>query len=359
MVYKNLKIKMKKYIILSLCLLSLTAASCNLFKPKIAGVMRTSNGGVDWQSINKLKTGTDSIAGLSISKLAFDPHGSDVLYASAFNSGIYSSHDGGGTWEQILGQIPILDFAINPNDNQTIYAGGYFEDKGRALLTHDGGKSWNAIYTAATVNSAVRTIAINPNSPEQVAIGLSQGELILSNDAGATWRLAQSYNDRINKILWTPEGIYVVVKSTGIFKSEDLGNTFKLISANLQTPVNTSTLGIFGDAVSGYSQLAISQSNPATMYVTTNLGLYRSTNGGAAWQFVKMPLRQSSLAPTAISIAPSSDNIVYVSAGSIIYKTLDGGNSWSASDTGGTNLINALLVDPTLPQVAYAGVYLN
>lgn len=350
---------MKKIIILTICLLSLTAASCSLFAKPTAGILRTSNGGIDWQAANKLKDGTGSILNLSISKLAFDPGASDVLYASSYNAGLYSSHDGAETWEQTLGQIPVLDFAIHPNDNQTIYAAGYFEEKGRALLTRDGGKSWNAVYTAATVNSAVRSIALNPSSPEQVAIGLSQGELIMSNDGGTTWRLAQSYNDRINKILWTFDGIYVVVRQTGVFKSTDGGSSFQLITANLQSTGNTSTLSIFGDSISSFNQLAISESNPSTMYVTTNLGLYRSTNSGNSWMFVSMPLRQSSLAPTSIAIAPNSDNVVYVSAGSVVYKTADSGNSWSASDTGKGNLINSLLVDPNLPQVAYAGAYLK
>lgn len=348
---------MKKIIILTICLLSLTSASCDLLSTPASGVMRTSNGGVDWQASNKLKDGTGSIINLSISKLSFDPQGSDALYASSYNSGIYSSRDGASSWEQILGQIPVMDFVIHPNDNQTIYAGGYFEERGRALVTRDGGKSWNAIYTAASSNSAVRAIALNPSSPEQIAIGMAQGELIMSNDAGATWRLVQSYNDRINKIIWTSEGIYVVVKATGIFKSIDNGNTFQLITSNLQSPGNTSSLSIFGDSVTSFNQLAISQSNPGTMYMTTNLGLYRSINSGSSWSFVPMPLRQESVTSQAVAIAPGSDNTVYVSAGAIIYKTADGGNTWSASESGAGELVSALLVDPNLPQVAYAGGY--
>lgn len=350
---------MKKYIILSLCLLSLTAASCNLFSTPAAGVMRTSNGGIDWQTANRLKDGSGSILGLSISKLAFDPQGSDVMYASAYNGGIYKTVDGASNWEQVLGQIPVMDFVIHPNDNQTIYAGGLFEERGRALVTRDGGKSWNAIYTASSSNSGVRSIALNPANPQQIAIGLQSGELILSNDSGQSWRLAQSYNDRINKVLWNFTGMYVVVRGTGIFRSIDGGFSFQLITSNLQSPGNTSSLSIFGDSVSTYNQLDVSQSNPNVMYMTTNLGLYRSTNNGGNWTFVPMPLRQTSVTPQAVAIAPSSENTLYVSAGKIIYKTSDGGNTWSAADSGAGSLVSALLVDPTLPQVAYAGGYIQ
>lgn len=356
---------MRKYILITICAVSLLSASCDLFGVPTAGVYKTSNGGVDWQATNVLKTVVDgkttmgTISALGISKLAYDPQKSDVVYAGAYNAGLYKTTDGAATWEQILGQIPVIDFAINPNDDQMIYAAGSFEERGRALLTHDGGKSWNAIYTAATTNSAVRAIAINPFSPEQVVIGMSQGELIMSMDAGATWRLVQSYNDRVNQIVWNNSGIYVVVKGTGLFKSSDGGNTYQLITANLQSAGNTSTLSIFGSSISSFNQLAISESNTQVMYLTTNLGLYRSGDGGNSWQFVTMPLRQSAVSPTAVAVARSSDNVVYVSAGSIIYKTVDSGSSWSTADTRTGNLVISLLIDPNLPQAAYAGIYTN
>lgn len=348
---------MKKSILILICALSLTAASCDLFPATTAGILKTSNGGVDWQASNALKDNTGSIVGLSISKLAFDPQASDIIYTSSYNAGLYKSMDGSSTWEQILGQIPVLDFMIHPSDSQTIYAAGYFEDRGRVLVTKDGGKSWNAIYTAATSNSAVRSIALNPNSPEQVAIGLSQGELIMSDDGGATWRLAQSYNDRINKIIWNYDGLYVLVKGTGLYKSTDFGSSFQLLTASLRSSGNITNLSIFGDTITSYNQVAISPSFGGLIYMTTNLGLYRSSDGGFSWGFVSMPLRQQSQPPAAIAIAPSSDNVVYVSASNIIYKTTDGGSTWSASDTQTSNLINALLVDPELPQAAYAGVF--
>ena len=349
---------MKKLLLITIAALTLTAASCNLFSTPIAGILKTSNGGVDWQASNKLKDGTATIGGLSISKLSFDPQATEIIYASSYNAGLYKSVDGAANWEQILGQIPVIDFVIHPNDSKTIFVAGYFEERGRALVTRDEGKSWNAIYTAGTSNSSARAIALNPSNPEQVAIGMSQGELILSNDSGATWRLVQSYNDRINKIIWNNDGLYVVVRGTGISKSSDGGNTFQLITAGLQSAGNTSNLSIFGSTVSSYNQFAISATNPAVMYVTTSLGLYRSFNGGLNWQFVSMPLRQGSVAPMAIAIARSSDNVIYVGAGDLVYKTADGGNSWSTADTQTRgNLVNALLVDPEVPQAAYAGVY--
>jgi photosystem II stability/assembly factor-like uncharacterized protein len=202
-------------------------------------------------------------------------------------------------------------------------------------------------------------VALNPTNPQQVAIGMSQGELIMSNDSGATWRLVQSYNDRINKITWNNNGLYVLVRGAGIYRSVDGGNSFQLITAGLQSSGNISNLSIFGNTISNFNQMAVSQNNASTIYLTTNLGLYRSFDAGSTWGFVSMPLRQSDLSPVAVAIAPSSDNVIYVSVNSNIYKTVDAGNTWSISDTQTHNSINALLVDPALPQVAYAGVFLK
>ncbi len=351
---------MKTKIVIVISILCLLAASCNLLSKTTAGILKTSNGGVDWQGSNKVKGDPEKqISGLSISKLEFDPRGPDVLYAGAFNAGLYTSKDGGESWEELLGQIPVIDFAVSPIDNQKIFVAGFYEDRARALATQDGGKSWNEIYSEGINGTSARAIAINPSDTRQVLLGLSSGELIASNDSGATWKLVQNYNDRINKILWRTEGVYIVVRGTGVFKSSDNGNSFQQITATLR-PVNSGVgFSIFGDSVSTYNQISVSPLNPNLIYVTTGSGLFRSTNGGGSWTFVSMPLRQTDLAPTSVAIAPSSDSVVYVGAGSNIYKTTDGGETWLATDTGTNNLINALLVSPDLPTVAYAGVFIK
>jgi photosystem II stability/assembly factor-like uncharacterized protein len=348
---------MKKYIVASICAISLLAASCTLFEPAKGGVLKTANGGVDWQSSNKIKNNNKSeIGSLSISRLDFDPQRTDVLFASATNSGMYMSSDGGGSWEEILGTIPIHDFAINPIDSKIIYAAGAFDNKARALATRDAGKSWNEIFNEDISGSSVRSVAVNPSNPQQVILGLSHGGVVLSNDSGATWKALASHKDRINKIIWRNEGIYLLVRNKGVYRSTDGGGTFTHLTANMKSSVNQSQSSVFGSSISSYSQFDVSKQDPNVMFAATNSGLYRSDNAGASWGFVSMPLKQSQLSPNSVAIAPNSSSVVYVGAGSTIYKTTDGGNTWLTSDTGTKNQINALLVSPELPQVAFAGV---
>ncbi len=349
----NLKTK-----IIILATIALLGASCNVFQPASGGILKTANGGIDWQVTGKFKEADTPINTLSISKLSFNPQG-DTIFAGTYNAGLYKSNDGGRIWEEVLGKIPVIDFAINPSDTNTIYAVGTLENRARALVTHDNGKSWTEIFSAAETNTAARAVALNPNNPAEILIGLSNGAIIKSIDGGTSWQLVQNYNDRINQIIWRDQSVYVVVRSTGIFKSIDGGFSFAQTTSGINSAGNTQGLSIFGSNVSSYNQLAISNSNPNILYATTNLGLYRSINAGNSWQFVRMPLKQSENAPQAVAIAPSTELAVYVSARSNIYKTSDGGQSWVSSDTGTNNLINALLVSPDLPQVAFAGVYLS
>ena len=80
---------MKKNIILTICAISLMSASCNFFGPTTtAGVLKTSNGGVDWQASNKIKDSSNYITDLAISRMAFDPQGADVIYLSSFSGGV-------------------------------------------------------------------------------------------------------------------------------------------------------------------------------------------------------------------------------------------------------------------------------
>lgn len=348
---------MNKYFFVTLCAISLLAAACGLGEKSTAGVIKTGNGGVDWQSSNKIKNNDKGeISGLSITKLEYDPLDDSIVYASASNAGLYKSEDGGGSWENILSTIPVWDFAIDPIDPKIIYVAGSFDKQARALATRDGGKSWNEVFNEGISGSSVRSVAVNPANPQQVVLGMSHGGIVLSNDSGLTWRLVQSYQDRISKILWRNEAIYILVKNSGVYKSTDGGVTFQHLTTNLR-PANT-TSGSFGfvSSVSNYSQIAVSQENPNIIFITTNAGLYRSDNGGASWGFVSMPLRQKQLSPTTVAISPISSSVVYVGVGSTIYKTTDGGGTWLTADTKTNNTVSSLLVSRDLSQVALAGL---
>ncbi len=353
----------KPRILLILSLVVLLSAACNPFSSSVpSGIVKTANGGSDWQFANKLAEGNGSLGGLSISRIIFDPQKNDRVFAGSYNSGLFVSEDGGNSWRLILSRFTVYDFAVDPNSSDIIYAAGAFTGHGRVLATRDGGKSWVEIFNEASANNPVRSIALNPDNNQELVIGLGSGTLIKSQDSGTNWRLLQTYRDRINRVTWQSGALYVVVRNTGLLKSSDGGASFINLSSSLNPSpsvfTNPGTL-ISPAGVANFSQVAVSSNNPDTIYLPTSSGLFQTFNGGAGWSFVPLPVHQSGLPAQAIAIAPSSDNVAYSSVGSTIYKTSDGGSTWQAEDPHTTGLINTIAVSPELPQQALAGIYVE
>lgn len=331
-------------------------ASCNLSGQQVeVGVVKTANGGVDWQPANKIINNEKSLLSRSISQMKFNQAG-DKIFASSFDGGLYSSEDAGENWTEVLGGVLIYDFAIDPTNENIMYAASYLGDRGRLINTRDGGKTWTEVYSDAGAKNPVRTVAINPNNTTEIMIGLGKGSVISSTDSGSSWKLVQSYNDRITRIIWLSGEVYVLAQETGVFKSTDNGSSFTQITKTLVPAINNSRSSIFGRSISQYRQLAVDPSNSSTLWLTTDKGLFRSYDGGNSWNYVNMPVRQRDASPFAVSVAPSSSSVIYASSNSVVFKSLDGGETWSSTTTNTNGLVAVILISRDLPQIAFAGV---
>jgi photosystem II stability/assembly factor-like uncharacterized protein len=342
-------------IIIALIAVSLLAASCGFGNNAAVGVVKTANGGVDWQSANQI-AGTDkSLLEKSISQMKFNTAG-DKIYASSFSGGLYSSDDAAENWTAALGNISVYDFAFDPYDDQVIYAAAYLSEKGRVLVTRDGTKSWTEIYSDVGGKNPVRALAVNPSNPSEIMIGTGKGALIVSRDSGSSWELVVNYSDPINQIVWENDTIYVVVKNEGVFKSTDGGYDFDILTRGLRAVLDNGDKAVFLARPSDFRRMAINPSDNSELLLTTNRGLFRSGNGGESWNYVTMPFRPQAASPFAVAYASAGSGAVYVSSDAVIFKSTNGGNAWTASDTNTNGLVTAILVDRMLPQIAFAGV---
>jgi photosystem II stability/assembly factor-like uncharacterized protein len=127
----------------------------------------------------------------------------------------------------------------------------------------------------------------------------------------------------------SPDTMYAGTNG-GIFKSTDGGAAWK--------PINT---GIFDEqSVSQASALAIDPFNTQVIYAGSDEAVFKSVNAGRSWAKIK-GLRPAT--PRRIVIDPSDNNTIYVAtAGSGVYKILHGGASFIQLNAG---LINAGLTD--------------
>src|SRR6266536_1965875 len=158
-----------------------------------------------------------------------------------------------------------------------------------------------------------------------------------------------------------PAVIYVASASGGLWKSVNKGTTW--------TP-------IFDDQpVSTFGDVAIAPSNPDIVWAGTGEqnnrqstswgdGVYRSTDAGMTWTHLGL---ENTRHIGRVRVHPTNPDIAYVAAlGNLwapspdrgVYKTTDGGKTWSKvlfvdSLTG----VVDLAMDPTNPDVLYAAAY--
>jgi photosystem II stability/assembly factor-like uncharacterized protein len=155
--------------------------------------------------------------------------------------------------------------------------------------------------------------------------------------------------------------IYLGYATGGVFKSENNGTTFEPV-------FDTYTTASIGD-------IAIHPSNPDIVYVGTGEannrqtssfgdGIYKTTDGGKT--FTNLGLKETQTI-ARIVIDPKSPETVYVaSPGHLfgpnpergVFKTTDGGKTWNKikhidDDTGFTDIA----IDPSNPNILYAASY--
>ncbi len=122
---------------------------------------------------------------------------------------------------------------------------------------------------------------------------------------------------------------------------------------------------VIGPAVTGgrITDVDVDPSDPSIVYVATAAGgLWKSTNRTHEWTNVFADQPVSTFG--AVTLAPSNPNVLYAgtgepnnrnstSWGNGVYRSDDGGESWRHLGLEGTRHVGEILVHPTDPEVAY------
>jgi photosystem II stability/assembly factor-like uncharacterized protein len=203
--------------------------------------------------------------------------------------------------------------------------------------------------------SASTTVPAKPVVDSGVISGLGARNIGSATMSGrisaiaATWR-----GDNLD--------LYVGSASGGVWKSRDGGTTFKPVFDK--------------QPVQSIGAIAIDPSHPETVWVGTGEswmrnsvsigdGVYKSTDGGQTWTHMGLPTTEHI---SKILVDPKDSDTVYVcapgrlwsdSADRGLYKTTDGGKTWSLI-LKGANLstgCSTLAMDPQDPNVLFAGAW--
>ena len=132
------------------------------------------------------------------------------------------------------------------------------------------------------------------------------------------------------------------------------------------TAINAGLTSAYGLSAPSVFALAIDPSAPATLYASTYAGgVFKSTNGGESWSAINTGFdTRYRIIVSALAIDPSAPATLYAGTshdvefgpGDGVFKSTNGGKSWSEINAGLTDpSVLALAIDPRNPATLYAG----
>ncbi|GAL01314.1 hypothetical protein JCM19314_758 [Nonlabens ulvanivorans] len=236
----------------------------------------------------------------------------DIIYAGTASGGLWSSHNGGVTWEPIFEDevtASIGAVAIQQSNPSVIWVGTGEGNPRNSLnggygiyKSLDGGKSWKSMGLEKTRN--IHRVIIDPTNPD----------VVYAAAIGSPWG-----------------GIH---PERGVFKTTDGGKTWKKI--------------LYTNDKSGAADLVMDPTNPNKLIAAMwehkrdpwffksggeGSGLYMTHDGGENWKKITAEdgLPKGELGRIGVAIAPSEPNVIYAlveAKKNALYKSTDGGFKW-------------------------------
>lgn len=246
--------------------------------------------------------------GSDLKSVAIQPDNPNVVYCGGDIEGIFKSTDGGATWKNINNNLAseaytadvywVQEIIIDPQDFQKIYICttlGFFKSA-------NGGNSWMRLLPA-TMNSnddylLTSTAAIDPTNTQVIFLGTG----------------GQFSNERGKGLLW---------------RSTDGGSTWSTIDIGMSD--SAVVHAIFIDPTS--------QAGNRTVIVSSNEGIWRSTNNGVAWlpSNFGLPHRrcrrlkgavQNSNVMLYLTVSPEGDPTDEATYKGGVFRSTDKGSTW-------------------------------
>ena len=225
---------------------------------------------------------------------------------------------------------------------------------GGVWRTVDGGNSWVPLTDKEPITS-VGAIAVSESNPGVMYVGTGEACLrgnitygdgvYKSTDAGRSWsNIGLKDTQHIAKVLVNPRNPDMVFVAAlghaygpnverGVFRSSDGGRTWQKI--------------LFVNDKTGAADIAMDAANPQVLYATTwqvlrtpwdiystgpGGGIYKSTDGGDTWTKLTAGLPPGNLGKIGVAVSPANPQRVWATveadAKGGIYRSDDAGRTW-------------------------------
>ena len=345
--------------------------------------------------------------GGTVEGIVIDPTNSNILYANSWGAGVYKSTNGGQTWENKstgLGSGFIYELAIDPSNHMHILASEYEHGVKQSM---DGGQTWSSV-SGLPPWCVVYAIDFNPQNPGIVYVGLREptyydvdhyvypGGVFKSTNGGSTWVRKSSGipNDYVYDLAIDPNNtniVYTAMHRTGVYKTINGGESwnsknYSMIDGDVRsvqvTPDSSRVYIGFWDGYGlsysqngGESWIAVNWTNDSdlfvyeaqvdphhssTVYLTTSTGIFRCENPAASSSCQVIAHDGRFIFDLTLDVhgpvnSAGYTKVMYTGLQNFaVFKSTDAGQSFRPSYKDiRANIINAILVDPTNPNIHY------
>ena len=327
---------------------------------------KSTDAGVTWRRVAHNAHSSD---------LVVNPINPDIAIYSVLENNVYGTFDGGRSWRAVLtaaagferGAAQFNALAQSTSSPNVVYAAvggeelGIMGGTGNSTIyrSSDSGSSWEEVWQGSELG-AVYSLTVAAGDPNVVLAGGNAG-IFRSTDSGRSWVTAWTAQqsllarDNIYSMASTPldpDLFFAGHTGNGVLRSDDGGVSWV-----------QSSQGITNTKI---HEVVIAPSNPQIVYAGSHGGVFRSDDGGLTWQPRNDGLEFLNVA--TMDVHPSNPDIVYAStgvqlntnhtlhfvsgfqSGDGLYKTTNGGRSWTRTDEGLEEYgIVTLMGDPNLP----------
>lgn len=361
----------------------LLAALGNRSSPSATGgIYRSTNGGVSWSVV---------VSGRA-DDVVFSPSG-DTAYAVGSGVGYRISTNGGQTFtaSSALTMQTRNHIAISKSNPSILYAATHASSSITTFKSTDAGVTFTQVAAGTNFNGGQAWydfyIHVNPFDPNYVYVGSI--DIWRSTDGGTSFQnITNGYSggnvhvDQHNVDFHpTDSNQMFCVNDGGVWKSTDRGTTWTNLNAPLTltqfyriTADPSNAAHILGGTQDNGTQRTTGTMNWAAAFggdggevcfhsQNTSLilgetqynGIYRSVNGGASWSSSTSGLSGTAAWVAPIISHPDSANIFYTARQSV-FKSTNGGASWFSISTGISGTIREMAISKSDPQIMFATI---
>ncbi|MFZ4521345.1 MAG: hypothetical protein ACOYNC_06545 [Bacteroidales bacterium] len=307
-----------------------------------------------------------------VDRIAFHPTDGNIIYVGTPAGGLWRTTNAGTSWTAISSYIPSLGISgivVDHNDPNTLYvltgdgdsfeggfvsAFGYIRKSIGVMVSHDAGVTWQTTGPLSSIDYCGSKLIQHPTN-SSILIAATTDGVYRTTNGGTTW--TQVTPGRYYDVEFKPGSPSTVYASgRGYFRySTNTGSTWLSSTFDYNLCIGRSQLAVTPNSPGKVYLLA----GPATNGDFTFCGFYVSTNSGVS--FTRLTTAPNILGnetgfqgdqsgyDMGLDVNPT-DNQKVVAAGVIIWKSANGGSTFTYGTTYGDG---PHYIHPDVHDVAY------